>query len=83
MRWLDSITDSREMNLSPGDSGGQRSLMGYSPWGCKDSDITYGLNNHKNSGQGLPWWLSGKESACQCRRHRFDPLSGRIPQATE
>ena len=19
---------------------------------------------------GLPWWLSGKESACQCRRHR-------------
>ena len=22
---------------------------------------------------GLPWWLSGKESACQCRRHRFDP----------
>ena len=22
---------------------------------------------------GLPRWLSGKESACQCRRHRFDP----------
>ena len=22
---------------------------------------------------GLPWWLSGKESACCCRRHRFDP----------
>ena len=22
---------------------------------------------------GLPWWLSGKESTCQCRRHRFDP----------
>ena len=22
---------------------------------------------------GLPWWLSGKESACQCRRHMFDP----------
>ena len=20
----------------------------------------------------LPWWLSGKESACQCRRRRFD-----------
>ena len=28
-------------------------------------------------------WLSGKESACQCRRHRFAPWSGRIPHATE
>ena len=30
----------------------------------------------------LPWWLSGKESACQCRRHRrrgFDPWVGKIP----
>ena len=25
---------------------------------------------------GLPWWLSGKESACQCRRSRD---SGSIP----
>ena len=27
-------------------------------------------------------WLSGKESACQCRRcmrHRFDPWIGKIP----
>ena len=21
----------------------------------------------------LPWWLSGKEYACQCRRRGFDP----------
>ena len=21
----------------------------------------------KNSHQGLPWWLTGKESTCQCR----------------
>ena len=28
---------------------------------------------------GLPWRLSGKESACQCRRHRFDPWVGKIP----
>ena len=28
---------------------------------------------------GLPWWLSGKESACQSRRHRFDPWVGKIP----
>ena len=32
---------------------------------------------------GLPWWLSGKESTCQCRRHGFDPWSGKIPHAVE
>ena len=31
----------------------------------------------------LPRWLSGKESAHQCRRHRFDPWSGKIPHAVE
>ena len=38
----------------------------------------------------LPWWSSGWESACQCRRHRFYAWTGRIlpaagwqsPQAT-
>ena len=33
-------------------------------------------------GKGLPRWLSGKESACQCRRcrrHGFDPWVGKIP----
>ena len=31
---------------------------------------------------GLPWWLSSKESACQCRRCRgcgFDPWVRKIP----
>ena len=28
---------------------------------------------------GLSWWFSGKESACQCRRHEFDPWVGKIP----
>ena len=32
---------------------------------------------------GLPCRLSGKESACQCKRHRFDPWSGKIPCAKE
>ena len=27
----------------------------------------------------LPWWLSGKESACQCKRCRFDPCVRKIP----
>ena len=28
----------------------------------------------------LPWWLSGEESVCECRRHRFDPWVRKIPQ---
>ena len=36
----------------------------------------------------IPWWLSDKESACQCRRHcrndaEFDPWSGKIKHAVE
>ena len=31
----------------------------------------------------LPWWLSGKESACQCRRQEFHPWSRKIPHAAE
>ena len=27
---------------------------------------------------GFPWWLSGKESARQCRRHRFNPWVRKI-----
>ena len=32
---------------------------------------------------GLPWWPGGKEPACQCRRHRFNPCSGKIPHAAQ
>ena len=31
----------------------------------------------------LPWSVSDKESACQCRRHRFDPWLGKIPWRRE
>ena len=29
--------------------------------------------------KGLPWWLSGKESTCQCRRNGLDPWVRKIP----
>ena len=35
-----------------GKSHGQRSLMGYSPWGCKELDTTWQLN--KNTGCTTP-----------------------------
>ena len=48
VRWLDSITNSTEMNLSKlRESGGQRSLVCCSPRGYKESDLT-GRLNHNN-----------------------------------
>ena len=29
--------------------------------------------------EGLPWWLSGKESSCQYWRQEFNPWFGKIP----
>ena len=42
MRWLDGITDSigREFEQTVGDSEGQGSLMGCSPWSCKELDTS-------------------------------------------
>ena len=37
----------------------------------------------KPFGWGLPWWRSGWESTCQCRRHGFEPWFGKIPHAVE
>ena len=31
----------------------------------------------------FPWWLTGKESTCQCRKHGLDTLSRKIPHTTE
>ena len=52
----------------PGENHGQRSLAGYSPWGCKESDTTewrgtqhtqnrYTFNSMRNCQTFLPKWL--------------------------
>jgi len=48
MRWLDGITDSMELpnefGQAPGVGDGQVSLACFSPYGCKESDMTERLN---------------------------------------
>ena len=52
----------------PGKSHGQRSLVGYTPQGSKESDTTEWLHFLSHSQNRLTGGASGKESASQCRR---------------
>ena len=49
----------------PGESDGQRSLAGHSPWGHEESDTTQRLTRlHHTVCRGRPGASDGKESAC-------------------
>jgi len=50
--------------------------------GSKPFSTLFISNDYKIK-HGLPRWLSGKESACQCRRLGFDPWVGKIPWRKE
>jgi len=47
--WVRKIPQRREWQLTPvflpGEFHGQKSLLGYSPWGCKESDTTEQLTH--------------------------------------
>ena len=65
-------------------------LLLLKPW-IRYYGTTFTVNREKWCKDGylqeckvcLPRWFNGKESACQCRRHRFHPWSGKIPHAVE
>ena len=42
--------DRLEFEQALGDGEGQGSLVCCSAWGCKESDMTKGLNNNNNNG---------------------------------
>ena len=65
-------------------------LTFYQEWGLNLFSLTtcttnanYGVSLPQKSICRLLWWLSGKESACQGRRHRFSSRSRKIPHVME
>ena len=85
----------QEQNISPlffqtavpkGQPTSKNCYRRQSTWKCREDGKEVrrvGLKRSENLCEGLPWWLSGKESPCQHKRHRFDPRSGKIPRAAE
>ena len=55
---------------------GLRSLVDYSPRGCKESDTTERLCFRFFH---FPWWLRQYRICLQCRKPGFDPWVGNIP----
>ena len=46
----------------------------------KKSKCASSLNKDSvNQSKPIPWWLSGKESTCQCRRRGLNSWIGKIP----
>ena len=58
--------------LLPGESHGQRSLVGYSPWGCKESDTTErarkvtSLSNPSSKTEWAPGFSNNKPTSWRC-----------------
>ena len=64
--------------LLPGESHGRRSLVGYSPWGCKESDTTEQLHFPTLSG-GFPDGSVVKNPPANAGHVDLIPGSGRSP----
>ena len=58
-----------EFEQTPGDGEGQGSLACCSPWGCKESDTAYQLNNKISSGGRLV----AKEPTIRLEGWNFQP----------
>ena len=63
-----------------GESHGQRSLVGYSPWGRKESDTTERLTHtHTHTHEGFPGGSDGKASVYISGDPGSSPGLGRSP----
>ena len=52
--------------LLPGKSHGQRSLVGYSPWGCRESDMTERLHFHFHTLYNFSCLINSKVRTWEC-----------------
>ena len=81
--WVEKIPQRRAWQPTPvflpGESHAQRSLVGYSPWGHKESDTTEQLNDKNDDTTGFPGGLDSKESACNTGDPGSSPGLGRSP----
>ena len=72
-------------DVSPAAAAKNEDHDGRGPLACPATGQKHGGTKEANQERrtGFPWWLSSKESACQGRRHGFDPWSRKIPHTSE
>ena len=81
---LDEPTASHPIDLCKSTSKSSRVSHSTHRWPQMDPSTQLRLGELSSSvinfsNNTCPWWLSGKESACQCRRCRFKPWVRKIP----